>query len=240
MSGRIRIMAAPVVLTTLAIKVPKASIAVLTMGEPRQRERAPGEGELAVMAMPKSREQQRSRGDGEEDADERQRPKPTQRRAVEGRGCLGGAGGEDGDDRENEEHRAALSALRGARVHTVPPRPHLTEIRRSAQCASSQLWAARASTASGTERESAGIGACAITFSMTGNVFSTSASTTSNTSSSWTCSSICAESFAFASAGSMRTMARRMMSAAVPCSRALMAARSLKARIVGFGLAISG
>ena len=31
----------------------------------------------------------------------------------------------------------------------------------------------------------------------------------------------------------MRTMARRMMSAAVPCSRALIAARSLKARIEG-------
>jgi len=34
----------------------------------------------------------------------------------------------------------------------------------------------------------------------------------------------------------MRTMARLMMSAAVPCSRALMAARSLKARIEAFGI----
>ena len=35
MSGRIRIMAAPVVPTTLAITVPKASIAVLMSGVPR-------------------------------------------------------------------------------------------------------------------------------------------------------------------------------------------------------------
>ena len=35
MSGRMRIMAAPVVPTTLAIKVPKASIAALTSGVPR-------------------------------------------------------------------------------------------------------------------------------------------------------------------------------------------------------------
>ena len=34
-SGRIRIMAAPVVPTTLAIKVPKASSAALTSGVPR-------------------------------------------------------------------------------------------------------------------------------------------------------------------------------------------------------------
>jgi hypothetical protein len=34
-SGRMRIMAAPVVPTTLAIKVPKASIAALTRGVPR-------------------------------------------------------------------------------------------------------------------------------------------------------------------------------------------------------------
>ena len=38
----------------------------------------------------------------------------------------------------------------------------------------------------------------------------------------------------------MRIMARRMMSAALPCSRALMAARSLKARTDGFEFAMSG
>src|SRR5215467_14497627 len=137
--------------------------------------------------------------------------------------------------------------LRDART---PARPRWTTVEcallrmrtpsRPIQCASSQLCAARASTASGTESESAGIGACAITFSTTGKVFVTSASGTSNTSSSCTCSSICAESLAFASAASMRTMARRMMSAAVPCSRALIAARSLKARIEAFECAISG
>ena len=36
MSGRIRIMAAPVVPTTLAIAVPKTRIAVLTSGVPRR------------------------------------------------------------------------------------------------------------------------------------------------------------------------------------------------------------
>src|SRR5262249_2716563 len=39
-----------------------------------------------------------------------------------------------------------------------------------AQCASSQFCAARASTASGTDSERAGSGACAITFSITGKV----------------------------------------------------------------------
>ena len=87
---------------------------------------------------------------------------------------------------------------------------------------------------------SAGIGASSITFLTTGRVFSTSSSGTSNTSSSCTCSSIWALSFCFASAASMRTMARRMMSAAVPCSRALMAARSLKARIEALELTMSG
>ena len=76
-------------------------------------------------------------------------------------------------------------------------------------------------------------GASSITCLTTGSVFATSPSGTSKISSSCTCSSICAPSFAFASAGSMRIMARRMMSAAVPCSRALIAARSLKARIDG-------
>src|SRR5262245_24142057 len=108
------------------------------------------------------------------------------------------------------------------------------------QCASSQLCAARASTASGTASESAGIGACSITFWTTGSVAATSASGTSNTSSSCTCSSIWAESLCFASAASIRTIARRMMSAAVPCSRALIAARSLKERIDAFEWAISG
>jgi hypothetical protein len=53
-------------------------------------------------------------------------------------------------------------------------------------------------------------------------------------------SSICAPSFLLASAGSIRTMARRMMSAALPCSRALIEARSLNARTDGFECAMSG
>ena len=57
-------------------------------------------------------------------------------------------------------------------------------------------------------------------------VASASAFGASNTSSSCTCSSICAESPASASAASMRIMARRMMSAAAPWIGALIAARS--------------
>ena len=57
----------------------------------------------------------------------------------------------------------------------------------SVQCAASQLSAALASTCSGTESASAGIGASTITAVTTGSVFSTSASGTSNTSSSCTC-----------------------------------------------------
>ena len=68
---------------------------------------------------------------------------------------------------------------------------------------------------------------------------STSASGASNTSSSCTCSSI-ARSVLLASASCMRIMARRMMSAAVPCSGALIAARSSKARTAGFEALISG
>ena len=49
-----------------------------------------------------------------------------------------------------------------------------------------------------------------------------------------------ADSLFFASAASMRTIARRMMSAAVPCSRALIAARSLKARIEALEWTMSG
>ncbi len=68
----------------------------------------------------------------------------------------------------------------------------------------------------------------------------TSSSGTSKISSSCTCSSICAESFFSASASSIRIMARRMMSAAVPCRRALIAARSLKARTEALEALMSG
>jgi uncharacterized protein YdiU (UPF0061 family) len=61
----------------------------------------------------------------------------------------------------------------------------------------------------------------------------------SKISSSCTCSSICADSF-FSASTSIRIMARRMMSAAEPCSRALIAARSLKARIEGLLALMSG
>src|SRR6202521_3874412 len=108
------------------------------------------------------------------------------------------------------------------------------------QCASSQLSAARASTCSGTESDTAGSGASVITLATTGKVLATSLVGTSNTSSSCTCNSILALSLASASAPSMRTMARRMMSAAVPCSRALIAARSMNARMDGFDDLISG
>ena len=50
----------------------------------------------------------------------------------------------------------------------------------------------------------------------------------------------CAFSFFAASASSIRIMARRMMSAALPCSRALIAARSLNARIEALECLISG
>src|SRR5215510_1923807 len=224
-------------------------------GERRQREHAPYEGELAVMPVPESLKQQRAGGDGDENADEGQRPRPSQRRAVEAGGVR-----HVRHDEKNRGEGAAVQVHRdqawvgshpSRRAHT-PTRLCGTAVARALlrmrtqpaarfpQCASSQLCAARASTASGTESESAGIGACAITFSTTGKVFATSASGTSKTSSSCTCSSICAESLAFASAASMRTMARRMMSAAVPCNRALIAARSLKARIEAFECAISG
>jgi carboxymethylenebutenolidase len=114
-------------------------------------------------------------------------------------------------------------------------RPGMTD-----QCASSQLSAARASTCSGTCSDTAGCGASCITLLTIGMVSATSPSGTSKINSSCTCSSICALSLASASSLSMRIMARRMMSAADPCKRALIAARSLNERIDGFDALMSG
>ena len=86
----------------------------------------------------------------------------------------------------------------------------------------------------------AGCGALSITSFTSAIVSATCFSGTSNTSSSCTCKSIWALSLALVKAASMRTMARRMMSAAVPCSRALIEARSLKARIEWFEALMSG
>src|SRR6185437_16008218 len=149
-------------------------------------------------------------------------------RDVTRRGAAGGQTGCHGHER--------LASTKRARAERSPAE----KLRISAQCASSQLSAARASTCSGTEIETAGSGASSMTLRTTGMVLATSPSGTSKTSSSCTCSSMRAASLCLAKASSMRTMARRMMSAAVPCSRALMAARSLKARIEAFEALMSG
>src|SRR5499426_3044456 len=183
-------------------------------GNRHQRRHRPAGGDLAVVPVPDFWQQQRSDRDRQQDADERQRPRPRQGSAVEAGRRVGDIGRRREDDRGQPDE--------------------------TGQCASSQLPAARASTCSGTDSDTAGSGAYSITRVTTGRVASTSRSGTSNTSSSCTCSSMRADSFASASTSGMRIMARRMMSAALPCSRALMAARSLKARSDGFLALISG
>src|SRR5260370_18047790 len=72
---------------------------------------------------------------------------------------------------------SSLSSRQGSNTNSSPPSK--IQPRPPLQCASSQLSAALASTASGTERSSAGSGACSITFFTTANVFSTSSSANS-------------------------------------------------------------
>ena len=83
------------------------------------------------------------------------------------------------------------------------------------------------STASGTSSRTAGPAAPAITSAMIREAAGTSPSGSSNTSSSCTWRSIrTSPSPAAASAGSIRTIARLMLSALVPWIGALIAARS--------------
>src|SRR5205085_9795647 len=78
-----------------------------------------------------------------------------------------------------------------------------------AQCAASQLSAARASTTSGTEISTAGSAAFSITWAISLQVLSVSFSGASKINSSCTCSSMLALSLASVRAAGSRTMARR-------------------------------
>src|SRR6185295_6467587 len=104
------------------------------------------------------------------------------------------------------------------------------------QCASPQWRPQPTSTSSGTSSFSAGSCAVVITWRMTAAAASSRPIGTSNTNSSWTCSSIFTSSSpAWASALSIRAIARLMRSALVPWIGALIAARSAPPRIDGLG-----
>src|SRR6185437_2660798 len=94
------------------------------------------------------------------------------------------------------------------------------------QCASPQLLPDPISTSNGTSSSAA---PC-MRRRTPSRTASSASSRTSNTNSSWTCISMCASSPRSSSQPSMAAIARLMMSAAVPCIGALIAARSAPAR----------
>jgi len=79
-----------------------------------------------------------------------------------------------------------------------------------------------------------------MTFSTTGTFLAIRCRAPLRCSASYTCKSIHALSLGFANVGSIRVITRRMISAALPRGRALIAARSPKARSAGLSAALSG